>query len=189
LRNPVSDKTKTEIVKLWLAGTQRDRIAEILNVSAGTTSNAISIWKQQLGVPTADALRVFGTELRESNITAIQCAEAFRFVGQLKNFGILPNEIVPFVKGIHMRCISSNVSADKIFAVCKQISALNISKSLSELPESISDQIKTKQTLEKDIAILGEKKNRLHKEYSNMFEQSRITEGDLEKYKVTRQRL
>lgn len=76
MREPISESAKEEIVRLWLAGMQRDRIVASLALGAGTVSNVISELKSQLGTPSAEALRTLAKELKSQNITAPQCAEA-----------------------------------------------------------------------------------------------------------------
>ena len=189
MREAISESTKEEIVRLWLAGWQRDRIAGALNLGGGTVSNVISELKSQIGTPTADALRTLAKELRGQNITALQCAEASRFLNQLKNANILPEETVPFIMAIQRKCILSGVSASEIFDVCRQISELDDSVPIAKLPEIISNEIKMKQSLEGEIPTLQKAKEGLQKEFSSLFDQVGITKPELERYQKTRQRL
>ena len=43
---------------------QRDKIASDMSMGAGTVSNIISEWKEEIGIPTADTLRVLATGLK-----------------------------------------------------------------------------------------------------------------------------
>jgi len=54
---------KMEIVTRWLKGEQRDKIASAMGLGAGTIS-IISEWKAEIGIPNANTLRQFSTELR-----------------------------------------------------------------------------------------------------------------------------
>src|SRR5918994_1795162 len=189
MREAISESTKGEIVRLWLAGWQRDRIAGALNLGGGTVSNVISEWRAQIGALTADALRTLAKELRGQNITALQCAEASRFLNQLKNANILPEETVPFIMAIQRKCILSGVSASEIFDVCRQISEPDDSVPIAKLPEIISNEIKMKQSLEGEIPTLQKAKEGLQKEFSSLFDRSRITNYELKKHKETRKRL
>ena len=53
----ISYKTRTEIISRWLNGEQRDKIATSLNLGAGTISGIVADWKDEIGIPNADALR------------------------------------------------------------------------------------------------------------------------------------
>lgn len=79
MRDPIAQKTRDEIIRLWLAGKQRDKIAALMKVSTGTTSNGVAEFENLIGVPTAYTLRTFATELRLQDITALQCAKGYRF--------------------------------------------------------------------------------------------------------------
>ena len=58
--------TRKEIVTRWLEGEQRDKIAAGMELGAGTLSAIVSEWKVEIGIPAADSLRHFSTELRRS---------------------------------------------------------------------------------------------------------------------------
>jgi len=70
----ISLDTRIEIISRWLKGEQRDRISADSGLGAGTVSSIVSEWKAQIGIPEANALRQFSTELRRAGITASQCA-------------------------------------------------------------------------------------------------------------------
>lgn len=189
MRKLVADEIKSEIVRFWLIGLQRDRIAANLNIGAGTVSHEISEWKDRMGIPTAEALRDFSILLRTLNVTPLQCADGFRFSNQLKRCGISENEIMPLIVGIYNKCISTNVDPELLFHVCKQISELRESVSIAELPQFISKQVEKKRSLECDLATIQEGKENLQKEYSELFDQFGIARSDLKKYKETEQKL
>lgn len=73
--------------------------------------------------------------------------------------------------------------------ICKQLSELDPSISIEKLPESISEEIKTKQGLEKDVATIRKTNEALQKEFSSLFDRSRITNHELKKYIEIRKRL
>jgi hypothetical protein len=52
----VNTYIKEEIIRKWLGGEQRDKIASDMSMGAGTVSNIISEWKEEIGIPTADTL-------------------------------------------------------------------------------------------------------------------------------------
>ncbi len=185
MRNPIAQNVKQEIARLWLAGNQRDKIAVILKVSTGTTSNVIAEFENLIGAPTADTLRVLATELRLHGITALECAKGFRFLNQLNSYGISLDKLIPFVTSINEKCLSSSISADQIFDVCQQILELNESVPITRLPHFISEQIKRKQELECDLAELKGNMDKLRIEELELFDQLSTTRYDLEEYQQT----
>jgi hypothetical protein len=88
MREPIPESAKNEIVRLWLGGFQRDKIAAALNLGEGTVSKVTLELKSQMGTPTVDSLRTLAKELKSQNITALQCAEAYRFLNQLKDANV-----------------------------------------------------------------------------------------------------
>jgi hypothetical protein len=77
MRQQVPTHIKEEVIRKWLSGEQRDKIASDTSMSAGTVTNIISEWKEGIGIPTADTLRILATELKRLNINALQCARGF----------------------------------------------------------------------------------------------------------------
>ena len=70
--NVLEELTRKKIVTRWLEGEQRDKIAAGMELEAGTLSAIVSEWKVEIGIPTADSLRHFSTELRRLGVTASQ---------------------------------------------------------------------------------------------------------------------
>ena len=62
MRQQVPTHIKEEVIRKWLSGEQRDKIASDMSMGAGTVTNIISEWKEQIGIPTADTLRDIATD-------------------------------------------------------------------------------------------------------------------------------
>ena len=58
------------------------------NIAKGSVFNIIHSWIDQIGTPDIDELREFSVMMRKSGITIKQCAQSFRFIQVLANFGI-----------------------------------------------------------------------------------------------------
>jgi transposase len=63
MRQQLPPQIKGEAIKKWLSGEQRDKIASDISIGAGTVTNIISEWKEEVGIPTANTLRDLATEL------------------------------------------------------------------------------------------------------------------------------
>jgi hypothetical protein len=74
MRQQVPTHIKEEVIRKWLSGEQRDKIANDISMGASTVTNIISEWREGVGIPSADALRDLATELKRLNINALQCA-------------------------------------------------------------------------------------------------------------------
>ncbi len=76
------------VVNGYLNGKSFAEIADENNIAKGSVSNIINTWTDQIGIPDIAALREFSTMIRKSGITIKQCAQSFRFIQILANFGI-----------------------------------------------------------------------------------------------------
>jgi hypothetical protein len=94
MRQQVPSNIKEEAIKKWLSGEQRDKIASDISMGAGTVTNIISEWKEEIGIPTADTLRVLATEFKRLNINASQCAKGYRLLNIINNLGAQEENIV-----------------------------------------------------------------------------------------------
>jgi hypothetical protein len=80
--------TRDHVIRNWLAGEPRDKIASDSKLAAGTVSNIIGNWRHELGYPTADALRQLTIDLKRLGITTTECAVGFRTVNTIKKLGL-----------------------------------------------------------------------------------------------------
>jgi hypothetical protein len=71
MRRHVPIHIKEEVIRKWLSGEQRDKIASDIPMGAGTVTNIISEWKQEISTPTADTLRDLATELKKTEYRRI----------------------------------------------------------------------------------------------------------------------
>jgi hypothetical protein len=88
------------LIRLDLKGTGKSVIAGYLNgnsyetisidnqISKGTVFNIIKRWKEQFTISDIESLREFSVLVHKSGLTIEQCAQGFRFIKILANFGI-----------------------------------------------------------------------------------------------------
>jgi hypothetical protein len=127
-------------VRLWLLGLQRDRIADSLNVSAGTVSHTVSEWKDRLGAPLAEEVRDFCVIAKTQNMTPLQCAEGFMFLNQLKNCRLSLDKVTPFILEFYKMCVSGLDDNHNVKTKSKMLQAFRSLKEefiSSELTESM----------------------------------------------------
>ena len=83
-----SNSTKKLVVRGYLNGKSFDQLAKENAISKGNVFNIIKDWKSRIEAPDIDEIREFSVLLRKSEITIRQCAQSFRFIQILSNFGI-----------------------------------------------------------------------------------------------------
>ena len=172
-----------EVIRKWLSGEQRDKIASDISIAAGTVTKIISEWKEEIGIPTADALRVLATELKRSNINASQCAKGYKLLNIINNHGAQEEKsIESFLTQIYNLCTSKNIAAEVIVNISQQIVTLNETIPFSQIPEYIQQKIEEKQCLEQEIKTLRETKLSAQSECDEVLRKSSITIDNLHQY-------
>ena len=72
----ISESMKNMVIKEWLKGNHRDRIAVQTGLSSGTVSNIIREWGDRLGNYEVEEMREFSVMCRKADITPSQCVQA-----------------------------------------------------------------------------------------------------------------
>ena len=80
--------TGKSVIEDYLNGNSYETISADNQISKGTVFNMINRWKNQIAVPDIDSLREFSVLVNKSGLTVEQCAQGFRFIKILSNFGI-----------------------------------------------------------------------------------------------------
>jgi hypothetical protein len=88
IRMTKSNLVRESVIKGYLKGKSYDEIAYENNISKGSVSNIIKLWRYKMDIPDIDEIREFSVMLRKSGISINQCAQSFRFIQILANFGI-----------------------------------------------------------------------------------------------------
>jgi outer membrane murein-binding lipoprotein Lpp len=183
MRQQVPTHIKEEVIRKWLSGEQRDKIASDMSMGAGTVTNIISEMKEEIGIPTADALRVLATELKRLNINASQCAKGCRLLNIINNLGAQEEEnIESFLTQIYKLCTSKNIPPEAIVNITQQIVALGETIPFSQIPEYMQQKIEEKQRLEQEIRTLRETKLSAQNECDEALRSSSITIDTLHEY-------
>src|SRR5215213_10465573 len=159
----ISDDTRNQVIREWLADEPRDKIASDTELSAGTITNILRDCRHQLGYPTADALRQLAIDLKRLGISTIDCAIGFRTVNIIKRLGLVEayeeKSLESFVSDIYNKCKYYGLTPDKLVTLAMQILDLLETIPLSEIPNYVEEKSKDKQKLEEEIKNLLERKS------------------------------
>ena len=188
MRQQVPTYIKEEVIRKWLSGEQRDKIASDISMGAGTVTNIISEWKEEIGIPTADTLRVLATELKRLNINASQCAKGFRLLNIINNLGAQEEETIEsFLTQIYKLYTSKNIPPEAIVNIPQQMVALGETIPFTQIPEYLRQKIEEKQRLEQEIKTLRETKLSAQNECDEALRSSSITIDTLHEYRRLRE--
>lgn len=182
MRQRVPTHIREEIIRKWLSGEQRDKIASDISMGAGTVTNIISEWKEEIGIPTADTLRILATELKRLNINASQCARGFNLLNIINNLGAQEVDIESFLTQIYKLCTSKNISSEAIVNITQQITTLGGTIPFSQIPKYMQQKIEEKQRLEQEIRTLRETKLSAQNECDEALRSNSITIDTLHGY-------
>ncbi len=182
---PVSQDTRNQVIREWLAGEPRDKIASDTKLAAGTVTNIVRGWTHELGYPTADALRVLAIDLKRLGISATDCAIGFRTVNTIKRLGFVLDEekgLESFVSDIYNKCKYYGLMPDKLVNLAMQILDRLGSIPLSQIPNYIEEKSKDKQKQEEEIKKLLERKSSIQLEYEEELLKKKVTVEMLQEF-------
>ena len=121
-----------------------NQIADETGISKGKVHYLITDWKQKITLQNVDEIRSFVVLANKSNITVEQCAQGFRLVNILKNFGIGEeesdnssiyeegndkknkrnsryNEFSTFIQDIYLQCKNLGIASSNIILWIKDL--------------------------------------------------------------------
>lgn len=84
----LGNNMKSEVIRQWLAGHQRDKIALDCDISAGAVTNVIQEWSTGLGDRIAAQLRDLSVILRKVGMNPVQCGTCLRVATIMRRLGI-----------------------------------------------------------------------------------------------------
>lgn len=174
--------SKVEIITRWLKGEQRDKIAAAMGLGAGTISAIISEWKAEIGIPNADTLRQFSTELRRLGITASQCVLGCRILGVLRKLRVDEENVESFVSQVYQRCQSKSITPQAIVDCSQEILSMAEKTSISRIPQIVQTMIVEKQELEQELRILRMDQVIAKKEREEALKNSKIAISNINEF-------
>jgi hypothetical protein len=136
------------VIRDWLSGKPRDKIARDNLVSSCAVSNIVNKWIDDLTVYDVDALREIGIMFTKLGITAAQSATGFRLASILKDLGVDEEKFGDFVSQIYNQCKDIGLKPEHIASNIKQILDLSGSVTISEIPSYIQEKTDQRRKLE-----------------------------------------
>jgi len=169
------DLPRMEIITRWLKGEQRDKIASAMGLGAGTISAIISEWKAEIGIPNANTLRQFSTELRRLGITASQCVLGCRILGVLRKLRVDEENLESFASQVYQKCQSRSITPEAIVECSEEVLSMAEKTPISRIPQIVQTMIVEKQELEQELQILRRDQAIAKKEREEALKNSQIT--------------
>jgi hypothetical protein len=195
------DYMKSLVIRQWLSGVQRDKIAGDSGWSAGAVTNVVNEWRRGLGEEVIDDLRELGVSLRKSGITPAQCALGHRTAMLISKSGVKEEELDSFILDLYNRLIDLGLSPENIAFYIKDLLEFSRANSdivvpLSQITEHIQQKIDEKNKLEQEIQTLKDQIKTLNEDKSNSEQrrnsalyQEHTTDAELRTYSDLKQEL
>jgi hypothetical protein len=182
----ISPETRNQVIREWLAGEPRDKIASDTELAAGTVTNIVRDWRHKLGYPTADALRQLAIDLKRQGISTTDCAIGFRAVNTIKKLGLVEADeekgLESFVSDVYNKCKYYGLIPDKLVTLAMQILDLLESIPLSQIPNYVEEKSKDKQKLEEEIKNLIERKSSAQRDCEEALQKKKVTIDMLQEF-------
>lgn len=145
---------KNMVIKEWLKGNHRDRIAVQTGLSSGTVSNIIREGGDRLGNYEVEEMREFSVTCRKADITPSQCVQAFRAIELQRKMGFDDEDLPFFTRRFYLSCKESGLNEARVAFLVADLMKLSEKVPIDRLQGYIEEIKKEKERLEKAVEIL-----------------------------------
>jgi hypothetical protein len=142
---PINEIIKRRVVRQWLSGDSRPKIAIDNNIGEGTVSGIVSDFKVGLDDSEFDSARELALAAKKQGLNLSDLASNFRLHSFIRNLGAAEDKIESFIANVS----SGDVSPEKVIQYVNQL--FDVSKEESIPLDQVSSYIKQKLEQKKKI--------------------------------------
>ena len=145
-------KTKHKVLKLWLSGVSRKKIAEKVGIGEGTVTSIVQEAKKN--IPDVDLLREVATKITRNNWDINIFSSAIRHRKILYEKGITDDQIDSLIENVDEHCFKKKIRVEHFVKLVQEVAEtlLKYDCSINVLPELIAEKqvelIELEQTIE-----------------------------------------
>jgi uncharacterized protein (UPF0335 family) len=145
----INELVKRKVTEKWINGFPRDKIASDLQIGAGTVSNIVSEFKNNLQGSDIDSVRELAAETRKQGFTLSDLAQHIR----LRNFFIKSGASEEKIESFITNFSTADVPPDKIIELVNQLHEISKTESipLDQIPSHIERKLEEKQNIDEQI--------------------------------------
>ncbi|HEY7082087.1 MAG TPA: hypothetical protein VH500_20535 [Nitrososphaeraceae archaeon] len=169
---------KENVIRQWLAGKNRDTIANENGLSTGTVSNLVKEWGESVGSLAADEVREFGVTLRKSDLTPIQCAKGFRILNLLHDLGYDEEGVEQFLLRMYKMCKNIGLQPDKIALHINELVGLIEKVPLAEISDYINRKRSMLEELNQELEIVSTQLKEAQAKFDKAFSRYNIDRSE-----------
>ena len=122
----IENNIKTNVIKQWLGGDPRDKIAADNQIGTGTVSGIINEWKKVVDALEYESVRELSIYCKKQVINLGALASSIRINNYVQRLGENQDEIETFISDV-----ANSHDPKKLFDVANQITQISMSKSIS----------------------------------------------------------
>lgn len=168
-------KTKQKVLKLWLSGVSRKKIAEKAEIGDGTVTSIVQEAKEN--IPDVDLLHEIASKITRNNWDINTFSSAIRHRKILYDKGITDDQIDSLIENIDEHCFKKQIRVEHFVKLVQEVAEtlLKYDSSIIDLPELIAEKQVELIDLEQTIKSLKSSKVELLSE-------NKLTEKEINDY-------
>src|ERR1051326_1993095 len=149
----INEQTRKQVIRQWIGGDTRYKIAIDNDIGEGTVSGIVNDWKRGLEDSEYESVRELAVQSKKQGLALSDLASHFRLYNIIKKLGANEDQIESFISNCTSGAGVEVLPPEKIIDLVNQL--FNISKSesiaLEKVPDYIQQKIQHKEKLEEQI--------------------------------------
>ena len=149
----IPKELRDKVIREYLKGKGRNKIAMSIRLGEGTVTNIIQEWRQQVADYEPDKIRELAIDLREAGITADDCVQRTRITNKIRELDIDEDKFLKVIEEIQMKSIEKGVPPEMCGELLSQL--FNISQqenlSLDEIPNQLRRKVNEIKAIEEQL--------------------------------------
>src|SRR6187549_100803 len=172
-------KTKQKVLKLWLSGVSRKKIAEKVGIGEGTVTSIVQEAKKN--IPDEDLLREVATKITRNNWDINIFSSAIRHRKILNERGITDDQIDSLIENVDEHCFKKQIRVEHFVKLVQEVAEtlLKYDCPINALPELIAE--KQVELIELEQTIESLKSSKVELLYENELTEKEINEYSRDK--------
>ncbi len=145
----IDEQIRRNVIRQWISGFPRDKIAEENNIGAGTVTSIVSNYKLELETLDFGSIRQLALETRKQGLNWSDLASHFRLYNYFIKSGAAENKVESFITKVS----SGDLSPEKVIELIYQLHEVSRKESipLDQVPNYIKEKLEQKQKIDDDI--------------------------------------
>ena len=151
----IDHQIKAQVIKQWLSGDTRDRIAADNGIGQGTVSNILDDWKRGLDHREYHSIRELAVWSKKEGLTLAELATCIRINNHVKKLGANEEQIEYLI--VNLLDGAKSTPPEKIVDLIDQLFEISKLESIApaEVPGFVKQKMEVRQRLEEEIQQAG----------------------------------